>query len=105
MRSSSASGPRPPSATRADRAGHRLWARGATAEILTGVAFTALATAEVHELHDYGAEEMALGMRYAEAELVDAAGRPVADLARLSAMEAKAPRVDVPGSRIGGDGG
>ena len=43
--------------------------------------------AEVHDIHDYGAEEIAFGMRYAEAVSIDAAGRPIADLGRVSEIE------------------
>lgn len=43
--------------------------------------------AEVHDMHDYGAEDVVFGMRYAEAVTVDAAGRPVADLGRIGDIE------------------
>ncbi len=43
--------------------------------------------AEVHDMHDYGADEVAFGMRYAEAVSVDAAGRAVADLGRVGEIE------------------
>ncbi|MGC8475464.1 MAG: ion channel [Acetobacteraceae bacterium] len=43
--------------------------------------------AEVHDIHDYGPGDVAFGMRYAEAVTVDAAGRPVADLRLVGALE------------------
>ena len=43
--------------------------------------------AEVHDIHDYGAEDVAFGMRYAEAVTVDALGRPVADLRLVGTLE------------------
>ena len=43
--------------------------------------------AEVHDMHDYGPEDLRFGMRYAEAVSVDAAGRPVADLGRVGEIE------------------
>jgi inward rectifier potassium channel len=46
--------------------------------------------AEVHDMHDYGPEDIAFGMRYAEAVTIDAAGRPVADLERVGQIEPEA---------------
>ena len=43
--------------------------------------------AEVHDIHDYGADDVAFGMRYAEAVTVDALGRPVADLRLVGTLE------------------
>lgn len=43
--------------------------------------------AEVHDIHDYGPDEIAFGMRYAEAVTVDDAGRSVADLRRVGDLE------------------
>jgi inward rectifier potassium channel len=43
--------------------------------------------AEVHDIHDYGADDVAFGMRYAEAVTVDPLGRPVADLRLVGTLE------------------
>ncbi|MDE2583352.1 MAG: hypothetical protein KGL52_17075 [Rhodospirillales bacterium] len=51
--------------------------------------------AEVHDMHDYGADDIAFGMRYSEAVSVDEAGRPIADLSRVSDIE--------PEDRVAGD--
>ncbi|HVB68986.1 MAG TPA: ion channel [Acetobacteraceae bacterium] len=43
--------------------------------------------AEVHDMHDYGADDVVFGMRYADAVSVDATGRTVADLERVGDIE------------------
>ena len=47
----------------------------------------ATATAEISDVKTYGAEEIAFGMRYADAVLMDEAGHTVADMRRISEME------------------
>jgi inward rectifier potassium channel len=43
--------------------------------------------AEVHDMHDYGAQDVVFGMRYADAVTVDPGGRTVADLERVGEIE------------------
>src|SRR5208337_4827552 len=43
--------------------------------------------AVVHDLHTYGAGEVAFGMRYVDAVSVDEQGRPLADMTRISQIE------------------
>lgn len=65
-------------------------ARLRAAEVRLFLAVTArdpTLAAEVHDIHDYGAEDVAFGMRYAEAVTVDEAGRAVADLGRVGEIE------------------
>ena len=45
--------------------------------------------ATVHDVHQYGGADIVCGRRYADAVSVDAAGRTVADLSRISALEAE----------------
>lgn len=47
--------------------------------------------AEVHDIHDYGVDDIAFGMRYVEAVSIDAAGRPIADLRRVGDLEPERP--------------
>lgn len=44
--------------------------------------------AQVYEIRDYGAADIAFGMRYADAVAIDSQGRTVADLHLISAIEA-----------------
>ncbi len=46
--------------------------------------------ANVHETHGYGPRDFVFGMRFADAVSIDDAGRPVADLTRLSELEPEA---------------
>jgi inward rectifier potassium channel len=46
--------------------------------------------ADVSDMRDYGPDDIAFGMRYADAVTIDAQGRTLADLGRLSLLEAEA---------------
>ncbi len=65
-------------------------ARLQTEEVRLFLAVTArdpTLAAEVHDMHDYGVDDVVFGMRYADAVSVDATGRTVADLERVGDIE------------------
>ena len=73
--------------------------RGHTAETLAGTQirlFVGVAAhdralaADVSDMRDYGPDDIAFGMRYADAVTTDGQGRTLADLGRLSLLEAEA---------------
>jgi inward rectifier potassium channel len=77
--------------------------RNFTAETLAGARirlFVSVAAhdralaADVSDMRDYGPEDVVFGKRYADAVTIDAGGRTLADLGRLSLLEEETPAAD-----------